>query len=1138
MGNDDDDSFSSDSDDEFLTMNHDGVGGDGGGAGAGNVDREALIRKKLLENFYGKSAVGHGGDNVHSKVARDSNRDPDDTDDDESDYDDDGRDKKPSAGGQSGTSYNDDVSNDLDSKNFDAAAHTVKHVVNDSVHTLLETQEQLACQVRTLDSSMQTLVYENYSRFIDATDAIKSIGTTVEAHQDGLSKLSSSMQVIHETSHEIESSLGTIRDAVVEKIRIKRLLTRLDTLLKLPKTLRDQIKVGKYRLAAKSYLSAANILRKHSSGFESLKTIEADCHNILSKLLIDLKRKLIHWSGGNSSSVGNENVDNSEHANEGSSSHDDDPPDPPRTVTEIFECAGTPILLLLTAENVNDSGDVGGADTSGTAAIAAEFYTGLTVDECKDAAISAALRLIERVLDGHHIELQESRLGGSISGIGTTSSFDTDVDTASITGGRQSTQSSKLVPTHVLDSILEAATLYRIVLNNQSGGRSNTVDGRLTQFVSHSFNSFLQHLRGELLEQSALLLAGSRRSNHFSAAQLSIGSGVLGGSTNELKDVDGDTTNRDDDNDVDDHDDDEAEKEEDEAYEQIAAAMNLLLQSVRQLASGLALPEVGIPVDLASLLVDQTVSLTETMVRRRVDQKFHALRFRVVKDCLEPFCRKSIEQHQDKDSSVNQNDPSRILHLVQMASVALSDALQLVDDTVRTVLSSSVDSSPASSTDAPMLKMAVETSTKRFAAWLANAMEVLAGCESSGRRLTIDAKSGDPDQDGGGEANSKDGDADGGGGAVVDTVPLSAKVSSELVDDMSEASDDDVGHEQVGTALFELVNELEKAEWKDARSDMTLAIAEMCRVAERSVMENINQSIATHGGGGKQRKSKVLFPNTTGEGSTAPNKKDPETVNNPTAERFRLAASRVLGLYAMDRGSQACWMLCSDLPQISSQEESDSLLEGPRTAVQQVLELFKFTSYDCAALFGGPKRAGPVPRNLEDELMSGYYSNQSSSKHNTAGARSGLLLDVERMFAEKVVVFPHPSEHSDFTRNSVLAIVIKVAFKGMVEAARCCRFSASGYRQWMVDVEFFKFMIPHFITNDFLPEGSPARAVVLRLLSDAIAAAEERCIDESIASDESSTFHYTNQARSVIREFMETHSGSDGIVSHFTIPED
>ena len=47
----DDDSFSSDSDDEFLTMRGDGQ----------DVDREALVRKKLLESFVSKleTCFGH-----------------------------------------------------------------------------------------------------------------------------------------------------------------------------------------------------------------------------------------------------------------------------------------------------------------------------------------------------------------------------------------------------------------------------------------------------------------------------------------------------------------------------------------------------------------------------------------------------------------------------------------------------------------------------------------------------------------------------------------------------------------------------------------------------------------------------------------------------------------------------------------------------------------------------------------------------------------------------------------------------------------------------------------------------------------------------------------------------------------------
>jgi hypothetical protein len=70
------------------------------------------------------------------------------------------------------------------------------------------------------------------------------------------------------------------------------------------------------------------------------------------------------------------------------------------------------------------------------------------------------------------------------------------------------------------------------------------------------------------------------------------------------------------------------------------------VQKWRMAGGHLALPEVAIDVELASSLVDQTVGLTKTMVRRRVDQKFYTLRLRVTNDCLAPFvkmpCKKKV----------------------------------------------------------------------------------------------------------------------------------------------------------------------------------------------------------------------------------------------------------------------------------------------------------------------------------------------------------------------------------------------------------------------------------------------------------------------------------------------------------------
>ena len=78
----------------------------------------------------------------------------------------------------------------------------------------------------------------------------------------------------------------------------------------------------------------------------------------------------------------------------------------------------------------------------------------------------------------------------------------------------------------------------------------------------------------------------------------------------------------------------EEEFKDDANYCQLSIALSHLLRSVCELASGLALPEVGLDVSVASTLVDQTVKLAEILVKRCVSMKFRNLRGVVVTECL------------------------------------------------------------------------------------------------------------------------------------------------------------------------------------------------------------------------------------------------------------------------------------------------------------------------------------------------------------------------------------------------------------------------------------------------------------------------------------------------------------------------
>ena len=644
-------------------------------------------------------------------------------------------------------------------------------------------------------------------------------------------------------------------------------------------------------------------------------------------------------------------------------------------------------------------------------------------------------------------------------------------------------------------------------------------DDRLMHFISTAFGNFLQHVRSELLELS---IQQQQRTSHVRAAQQASKAKKLRSHRKTPSE-----------NAADDEEmlrrvaeETQADEESDQCDEQIATAMSTLLLSVRRLASGLEMvPKTVITNELSSSLVDQTVGLAEAMVRRRVDQKFYALRLRVVEDCLAPFCQALCDLSQaDGETKEDQTPP--LLGSVQLASVALSDSLQLVDDTVRSILSTleggggghfrnsdgDDDDEGNKVTNETMLREAVEHSTKRFAHWLASAMEMLAGYESSGdAKLLLQAPVMNLDE---GKANY-DGILP--NVSLVDAVPSLPNKASHISDDMSEISMEP-SDGLVEMALLDLASSLQPTKY------MVLAIAEMCRVAERSVQDSIQQSISTHGSqvpgssngpvttGTSKRKTAT---GTMGDGlfSGEENQRNSRDARNPVSQRFRLASSRVFSLFALNRGHEAATLLCSTLPELAS--KAAAALQGPRSVVCQLLEIAKTTSQDCADLFGGSRRAGPIPDVLDDE-----YVSLTASRMN-ANNRTGLAFDVERMFVEKVSVFPHPNDIFDFQRNSVLSIIFKVAFKALAENTRLLRFSVQGYRQLKIDVEFIKWFLPHFIKDEALADGSNARTALSSLLMEVVQSAKDRCVisGECLYQE----VEETNHARAAIRHYMAVH---------------
>ncbi|GKY98393.1 hypothetical protein MPSEU_000796800 [Mayamaea pseudoterrestris] len=938
MSDDSDVSVSSSSDDDFLTL------GAKKSTGSDTLDREAMVRKKLLENFYGRKAVADALPTASMDV-----------EDDDEFLNDDEDERWP-------LKNRFDVTDDLDSPAFDADAHTRQHVKHSSMHTLLDTEEQLSLSVRTLDTEMQALVYENYTRFIDATDAIRSIGVNVKANEPGLVSLSNGMSSLDDNSRIIEESLGSLRDQVAEKIRIKRLLTRLDTLLKLPQTLRDQIANGECRSACRQFLQASSILKRHSEGFESLKSIETECNSILEELKVNLNCKLNSWSGRTAVEEGEEE------------------PEAPRSVRDIFECSGTLYLLRKSNEDAI---------------------------ELQQMYLSASMRLLDRLLDTHMIEVQERRYN-----LQEMESHVLDIHLGAST--TNSTRSSlevdhaSLVPRDVLANILDVAKLWAKGFGVYVAGNNEIVN-----FVSEAFASFLMQVRAALLDEST---------------------------TDDSIPDDG-----------------EAEPELG-----VSVALALLVGEVQKLAQGLTHVDVGMSTAYASSLVAQAQVLTDTLVRRRVDQKFIRLRLSIVEKCLVPFVQRMIQERRDCIAS----GKPPLNDMVQIANVALSDCLQLVDDAIRSTFAPDGVSANLESNDLGVMKQAVHASINRFSVWLANAFEMLAGGESCDAMQIVDAK-----------AKETIG-VDYLYAIVTDNLELQQSLTFEEADSKAARA------LAVTSLLVKAHKEIlasNNIEVGYVDSDYILTLAETCRLATRSFSDMLEQSMSFHSSCQKKR-SKGLFEHggdIAGEFEV-------------TVQRFQIAASRLLVLYSSNRGSQVADKLIESL----CYHDVKTTTEPPQDCVLQSLQLARDTGDECSELFGVNNWAGVIPV-VQPELIFSLIPTAAMVR------KTGLHLDVERMFKESINILPSSSTIIARHPSDVMFLVLKVAFKALLENVRVAIITGHAYRQLQVNIDLLKLMVPHYVRPDVVVNGSNASTALINLLSDAMHAAGERCLElETVDSDQ------------------------------------
>ncbi|XP_043642189.1 vacuolar protein sorting-associated protein 51 homolog [Drosophila teissieri] len=176
---------------------------------------------------------------------------------------------------------------DMDSSNFDAEKYLERLLKDCSLKQIMDTEAAVVKDTQTLHSDMQTLVYENYNKFISATDTIRRMKDDFKQMETDVNLLMTKMQSITTFSEQITGTLQGTRSQLCRLSEKHSLLKRLQFLSTLPAKLKSLIEEQNYAQAVQDYLHAQKVFAQYGRQ-PSFDGIQRDCDAIMA----DLKEQL------------------------------------------------------------------------------------------------------------------------------------------------------------------------------------------------------------------------------------------------------------------------------------------------------------------------------------------------------------------------------------------------------------------------------------------------------------------------------------------------------------------------------------------------------------------------------------------------------------------------------------------------------------------------------------------------------------------------------------------------------------------------------------------------------------------------------------------------------------------------------
>ncbi|XP_037947713.1 vacuolar protein sorting-associated protein 51 homolog isoform X2 [Teleopsis dalmanni] len=190
---------------------------------------------------------------------------------------------------------------DMDSNSFDAEKYLERLLKEHTLKEIMDTEAAVVKDTQTLHSDMQTLVYENYNKFISATDTIRKMKTDFKQMETDMNLLRSKMETITSFSEQITGTLQGTRSQLCRLSEKHSLLKRLQFLSSLPAKLKTLIEEKNYAQAVQDYVHAQKVFAQYGRQ-PSFDGIQQDCEKIITELK-EILRKDFQMAGNTAQSL-------------------------------------------------------------------------------------------------------------------------------------------------------------------------------------------------------------------------------------------------------------------------------------------------------------------------------------------------------------------------------------------------------------------------------------------------------------------------------------------------------------------------------------------------------------------------------------------------------------------------------------------------------------------------------------------------------------------------------------------------------------------------------------------------------------------------------------------------------------------